>query len=126
RARPRARPCWGRSAPFPDPIGGRVARPWYTPWVWRAIDMRVVRRGLGWALGLTLAVVTAAHAQSGEPPADSGGGPIPPRRRAGEPPAEGGGGPTPPAEVGARAAEIRSLLETQDVAITPSREVQTI
>jgi len=37
--------------------------------------MRVVRRGLGWALGLTLAVVTAAHAQSGEPPADSGGGP---------------------------------------------------
>jgi len=70
--------------------------------------MRVVRRGLGWALGLTLAVVTAAHAQSGEPPADSGGGPI------------------PLAEVAARAAEIRSLLETQDVAITPSREVQTI
>jgi small-conductance mechanosensitive channel len=70
--------------------------------------MRVVRRGLGWALGLTLAVVTAAHAQSGEPPADSGGGPI------------------PLAEVAARAAEIRSLLETQDAAITPSREVQTI
>ncbi|HWP73998.1 MAG TPA: mechanosensitive ion channel domain-containing protein [Methylomirabilota bacterium] len=70
--------------------------------------MRVVRRGLGWALGLTLAVVTAVHAQSGEPPADTGGGPI------------------PLAEVAARAAEIRSLLETQDTAITPSREVQAV
>ena len=70
--------------------------------------MRVVRRGLGWALGLTLAVVTAVHAQSGEPPADTGGGPI------------------PLAEVAARAADMRSLLETQDAAITPSREVQAI
>ena len=70
--------------------------------------MRVVRRGLGWALGLTLAVVTAVHAQSGEPPADTGGGPI------------------PLAEVAARAAEIRSLLEAQDTAITPSREVQAV
>ena len=70
--------------------------------------MHVVRRGLGWALGLTLAVVTAVHAQSGEPPADTGGGPI------------------PLAEVAARAAEIRSLLETQDTAITPSREVQAV
>jgi small-conductance mechanosensitive channel len=74
--------------------------------------MLVVRRRFGWALGLVLAVAigayaTGAHAQSGEPPAE-------------------GGGPIPLAEVAARAAEIRSLLETQDVTITPSREVQAI
>ena len=48
-----------------------------------------------------------AHAQSAEPSAESGG-------------------PIPLAEVAARAAEIRSLLETQDAAITPSREIQAI
>ena len=74
--------------------------------------MRGVRRRSGWALGLTLAVAIGAcaigaHAQSGEPPAESAG-------------------PIPLAEVAARAAEIRSLLATQDAAITPSREVQTI
>jgi potassium-dependent mechanosensitive channel len=69
--------------------------------------MRVVPRGLRWALGLTLAVVTAAHAQSVDAPADAGG-------------------PIPLAEVAARAAEIRGLLETQDSAIAPSREVQAI
>ena len=69
--------------------------------------MRIVRRRFGWTLGLTLAVAIGthaigAHAQSGEPPAESGG-------------------PIPLAEVAARAAEIRSLLETQDMAITIRR-----
>ncbi|HSR22225.1 MAG TPA: hypothetical protein VLW53_01640, partial [Candidatus Eisenbacteria bacterium] len=74
--------------------------------------MRVVRGRSGWALGLTLAIAIGVHAigaraQSGEAPADSGG-------------------PIPLAEVAARAAEIRSLLETQDAAIKPSREIQAI
>lgn len=74
--------------------------------------MRVVPRRSGWALGLTLAVAIVApaigaRAQSGEAPAESGG-------------------PIPLAEVAARAAEIRSLLETQDAAIKPSREIQAI
>ena len=74
--------------------------------------MRVVRRRSGWALGLTLTVAIVApaigaHAQPAEPSAESGG-------------------PIPLAEVAARAAEIRSLLETQDAAITPSREIQAI
>ena len=74
--------------------------------------MRVVRRGLGWALGLILAVGLgaspfAASAQS--PPPSTGE------------PAADGGGPIPLAEVAARAAEIHSLLETQDTAISPSR-----
>lgn len=74
--------------------------------------MRVVRRRSGWALGLTLAVAIGAHAigahaQSGEPAAESTG-------------------PIPLAEVAARAAEIRSLLETQAAAIRPSREIQAI
>jgi len=79
--------------------------------------MRVVRRGLGWALGLILAVGLgaspfAASAQS--PPPSTGE------------PAADGGGPIPLAEVAARAAEIHSLLETQDTAISPSREIQAI
>jgi len=73
--------------------------------------MCVARRS-GWALGLILAVAigtpaVGARAQSGEAPAE-------------------GGGPIPLAEVAARAAEIRSLLETQDAAIRPSREIQAI
>ncbi len=74
--------------------------------------MRGVRRRSGWALGLTLTVAIVAPAigapaQPAEPAAESGG-------------------PIPLAEVAARAAEIRSLLETQDAAITPSREIQAI
>lgn len=73
--------------------------------------MRVRRSALGGVLALVLAAVCVAHAQapapSGEPPADAGG-------------------PIPLAEVAARAAEVRGLLETQDVAVSPSREVQAV
>ena len=74
--------------------------------------MRVVRRRSGWSLGLILAVAIGAHAvgaraQSGEATAESGG-------------------PIPLAEVAARAADIRSLLQTQDAAIRPGREIQNI
>ena len=79
--------------------------------------MRVVRRGVGWALGLIVAVGLgaspfAASAQS--PPPSTGE------------PAADGGGPIPLAEVATRVAEIHSLLEAQDTAISPSREVQEI
>ena len=69
--------------------------------------MRAVWRRLGWALGLALVLTGVAHAQSASPPAE-------------------GGGPIPLAEIAARAAEIRSLLEHQDAAITPNREIQAI
>ncbi len=61
--------------------------------------MRAVWRRLRWALGLVLVLTGVAHAQSASPPAE-------------------GGGPIPLAEIAARAAEIRSLLEHQDAAIT--------
>jgi len=79
--------------------------------------MRVVRRGLGWALGLILAVGLGASpfAASAQSPPPSTGEPV-----------ADGGGPIPLAEVAARAAEIHSLLETQDTTISPSREVQAI
>ena len=75
--------------------------------------MRVLRSALGGVLALALALGSVAHAQtagqtqSGEPPADTGG-------------------PIPLAEVAARAAEVRGLLETQDTTATPSREVQAV
>jgi small-conductance mechanosensitive channel len=59
------------------------------------------------ALGLVVLAAASAHAQSADQPADAGG-------------------PVPLADVAARAAEIRSLLESQDAAITPSRDVQAI
>jgi small-conductance mechanosensitive channel len=69
--------------------------------------MAVVWRSLRGAVGLALLAVSTAHAQSSPPPPDAGS-------------------PIPLAEIAARAAEIRSLLETQDAAITPSRDVQAI
>ena len=71
--------------------------------------MRVLRSALGGVFSLVLVTASLAHAQAPAP----------------EPAAEGAG-PIPLAEVAARAAEVRSLLETQDTAITPSREVQAI
>ncbi|HYB70482.1 MAG TPA: mechanosensitive ion channel domain-containing protein [Candidatus Bathyarchaeia archaeon] len=59
------------------------------------------------ALGLAVLVVAGASAQTSDQPGDSGGS-------------------ISLAEVAARAAEIRVLLESQDTAITPSREVQAI
>ncbi len=73
--------------------------------------MRVVRSTLGGVLALVLVAAPTARAQdrppSGEPPAASGGS-------------------IPLAEVAARAAEVRSLLESQDSAVSPSREVQAV
>jgi small-conductance mechanosensitive channel len=71
--------------------------------------MRVLRSALGGVFSLVLVTASLAHAQAPAP----------------EPAAEGAG-PIPLAEVAARAAEVRSLMETQDTAITPSREVQAI
>lgn len=61
------------------------------------------------ALGLVLAVAGAGHAQTapGAAPTESTG-------------------PIPLAEVAARAAELRGLLDTQEAAVTPTREIQSI
>jgi small-conductance mechanosensitive channel len=61
------------------------------------------------ALGLLLAGASGAHAQS--PPA---------------PAAPESSGPIPLSEVAARAAELRGLLDSQDAAFAPTREVQAI
>ena len=61
------------------------------------------------ALGLLLAGASGAYAQS--PPA-----PVAPESS----------GPIPLSEVAARAAELRGLLDSQDAAFTPTREVQAI
>ena len=61
------------------------------------------------ALGLLLATTSGAHAQSAPAPA-----------------APDGGGPIALSEVAARSAELRGLLESQEGAVTPPRDVQTI
>jgi small-conductance mechanosensitive channel len=61
------------------------------------------------ALGLVLAVAGFGHAQTA-PSATSGES----------------SGPIPLSEVAARAAELRALLDTQEAAVTPTREIQSI
>ncbi|HEX6082646.1 MAG TPA: mechanosensitive ion channel domain-containing protein [Methylomirabilota bacterium] len=105
---------------------------------------RVPGRALALVPALVLVVAALAHAQAqprpqapARPPAPAGppAQPRPPVQSPAQPPPPSqpgaapladSGGPIPLAEVAARAAEVRGLLEAQDSTVTPSREVQAV
>lgn len=71
--------------------------------------MRRAGGRFAFALGLLLTAASGAHAQTTPAPA-----------------APESGGPIALSEVAARAAELRGLLDSQDAAVTPTRDVQAI